>query len=168
MHLFILRVSFLENISRFIRVLSKMEYIKIIILADPRWRMLPIMTSLLWIYMFIIYNQLPWFYQRPYYLSIFRFMSTLSEIWVLPINLTIWRHNDARLRHCVNQVMPEVGNDEYIIVHNFSIGGLRGPPVTGSNKSPFWIGLRWHSGTRYITLLHDMCLWKVYETNRSV
>ena len=94
-------------------------------------------------------------------------MSTLSEIWVLPINLTIWRHNDARLRHCVNQVMPEVGNDEYIIVHNFSIGGLRGPPVTGSNKSPFWIGLRWDSGTRYITLLHDMCLWKVYETNRS-
>ena len=31
-----------------------MEYIKIIILADPRWRMLPIMTSLLWIYMYYI------------------------------------------------------------------------------------------------------------------
>ena len=96
MHLFILRVSFLENISRFIRVLRKMEYIKIIILADPRWRMLPIMTSLLWIYMFIIYNQLPWFYQRPYYLSIFRFMSTLREIWILSINATIWHHNDVR------------------------------------------------------------------------
>ena len=32
------------------------------------------------------------------------------------------------------KLCPEVGNDEYIIVYNFSSGGLRGPPVTGSKK----------------------------------
>ena len=25
---------------------------------------------------------------------------------ILPIKSVIWRHNDVRLRHCVNQVMP--------------------------------------------------------------
>ena len=45
------------------------------------------------------------------------------------------------------KLCPEVGNDEYIIVYNFSSGGLRGPPVTGSKKSPVWIGLRWAHGT---------------------
>ena len=50
--------------------------------------------------------QLPWFYQRFYYLDIFRFMSTLKEIWwIRQISSTIWRHNDARLRYGVNQVM---------------------------------------------------------------
>ena len=38
------------------------------------------------------------------FMSIFPLMCTLSEIWILPINLTIWRYNDVRLRHCVNQV----------------------------------------------------------------
>ena len=33
-------------------------------------------------------------------------MSTLREIWILPINSTKWHHNDAILLHCVNQVMP--------------------------------------------------------------
>ena len=64
--------------------------------------------------------------------------------------------------------IPEVGNDEYIIVCNFSGGDLRVPLVTGSKKSPVWIGLRWDSGTRYITLLHSIYLRQVYETNRSV
>ena len=34
------------------------------------------------------------------------------------------------------KLCPDVGNDEYIIVCNFSGGDLRGPPVTGSKKSP--------------------------------
>ena len=66
------------------------------------------------------------------------------------------------------KLCPDVGNDEYIIVCNFSGGDLRGPPVTGSKKSPVWIGLRWDSRARYITLLHGIYLRKVYGTNRSV
>ena len=31
-------------------------------------------------------------------------MPTLREIWMLSVNLTIWRSNDVILRHCVNQV----------------------------------------------------------------
>ena len=66
------------------------------------------------------------------------------------------------------KLCPEVGNDEYIIVCNFSGGDLRGPPSQEAKKIPVWIGLRWDSGTRYITLLHGIYLRKVYETNRSV
>ena len=36
----------------------------------------------------------------------FRFIAILREIWILPINSTIWRFNDIKLRHGVNQVMP--------------------------------------------------------------
>ena len=36
----------------------------------------------------------------------FRFIATLREIWILPINSIIWRFNDIKLRHGVNQVMP--------------------------------------------------------------
>ena len=94
----ILRVSFLEKISRFIRVLSKMEYIKIICtggskMADASNHDITVMDIHV---LYIIYNQLPWFYQRPYYLGIFRFMSTLREIWILSIYSTIWHHNDVR------------------------------------------------------------------------
>ena len=32
----------------------------------------------------------------------------LDEIWVLPINSFIWRYNDVKLRHCVDQVMPTI------------------------------------------------------------
>ena len=46
-----------------------------------------IMTSLL-LLKIIYVSRLPRFYQRPYYLSIFRFMSTLRKNWILLINLT--------------------------------------------------------------------------------
>ena len=50
--------------------------------------------------------QLRWFYQRFYYLDIFRFMSALKKIWrIRQISSTIWRHNDARLRYGVNKAM---------------------------------------------------------------
>ena len=41
-----------------------------------------------------------------YHLRFFRLMSTLRETWILPINSTIWRHDDVILRLCVNQVIP--------------------------------------------------------------
>ena len=65
-------------------------------------------------------SQLPWFYQRPYYLSFFRFIFTLREIWILTLNATIRRHNDVILRHCSNNSYPEAVNDEYIVVFNFA------------------------------------------------
>ena len=30
----------------------------------------------------------------------------IDEIWVLPRNSTIWRHNDVKLRRCVNHFIP--------------------------------------------------------------
>ena len=51
-------------------------------------------------------SQLPLFYQRPYFLCIFRFKSTLREICILPIYSTIWRHNNDRLRYRVNLILP--------------------------------------------------------------
>ena len=42
----------------------------------------------------------------PYHLRFFRLMSTLRETWILPINSTIWRHDDVILRLCVSQVIP--------------------------------------------------------------
>ena len=41
-------------------------------------------------------------------------LSTLRKIWILPIISTIWRYYDVRLRQSVNQVMPEVGNDDWL------------------------------------------------------
>ena len=38
--------------------------------------------------------------------SILRFMENLRKIWILQTNWTIRRHNNAKLRHCVNQFMP--------------------------------------------------------------
>ena len=83
-------------------------------MADPRWRILPVPFCNKWrhdditaiVKYHLCVSQLPWFYQRPYYLRIFRFMSTLREIWILQINLTIWRQNDVILPHWFNQVMP--------------------------------------------------------------
>ena len=51
-------------------------------------------------------SQLPLFYQRPYFLCIFRFKFPLREIWILPIYSTTWRHNDDRLRYRVNLILP--------------------------------------------------------------
>ena len=33
-------------------------------------------------------------------------MFNLGEMWILAINPTILRHNDARLRYCANQNIP--------------------------------------------------------------
>ena len=43
-------------------------------------------------------------------------MSTLREILILPINSTIWRHNDLDYATASIKLCPEVGNDEYVIV----------------------------------------------------
>ena len=53
-------------------------------------------------------SQVPWFYQRPYLFKIFLFISTLREIWILPINSTLWRHNDYVIVSIT--LRPEVGN----------------------------------------------------------
>ena len=45
----------------------------------------------------------------------FRFIATLREIWILPINSTIWRFNGIKLRHGVNQVMPRCEFDVRIM-----------------------------------------------------
>ena len=42
-----------------------------------------------------------WFCQTPYCLSIFRF-EEIDEILILPINSTIWRHNNVKLCHCAS------------------------------------------------------------------
>ena len=46
-------------------------------------------------------------------------MSTLREILIMPINSTIWRHNDLDYATASIKLCPEVGNDEYFIVCNF-------------------------------------------------
>ena len=104
-------------------------------MADPIWRMLPVflvindvMTLLNIIYVLI--SQLPWFYQRPCYLSIFPFMSTLRVIWILPIN-SKWRQVTSRHYIVSIKLCPEVGrNGEYLIVHNFAGRRMRGFKVT--------------------------------------
>ena len=37
------------------------------------------------------------FSEAPHYVSMFRFMPTLREIWILPINPKIPRHNGVKL-----------------------------------------------------------------------
>ena len=41
-------------------------------------------------------------------ISISRFISTLMEIWFLPIYSIIWRHNDVIFRFCINQILVVV------------------------------------------------------------
>ena len=88
-HPFILRLSFLLKIPRFIRVLSKMEYI--LIIQNATSKMADVFSSLFrnkWrhhditaiVKNHLCVSQLPLFYQRPYFLCIFRLKSTLREI----------------------------------------------------------------------------------------
>ena len=79
---------------------------------------------------YVLISQLPWFYQRPCYLSIFPFMSTLRVIWILPIN-SKWRQVTSRHYIVSIKLCPEVGrNGEYLIVHNFAGRRMRGFIVT--------------------------------------
>ena len=98
-HLSILRLSFLLKIPRFILVLSEMEYI--LIIQNATSKMAGVFSSLFrnkWrhhditaiVKNHLCVSQLPLFYQRPYFLCICRLKSTLREIWILPIQSTIW------------------------------------------------------------------------------
>lgn len=106
-HPFAFKSSFLLKITRFWRVLSKMAYSTIIqnggsktadastSFLSNKWRHHDITAFVKLANFLILWNTL-------LFVSIFHFMCTLREIWILPINFTIWRHNDVRLRHCVN------------------------------------------------------------------
>ena len=84
----------------------------------------------------------------------FRFIATLREIWILPINSTIWRFNDIKLRHGVNQVMPRCEFDVRImsgfeVIRRASDAPPPVPPSSRLHKAkkkkktvPVWIGLR--------------------------
>ena len=98
--LFILRSSFLLRIPTLIRVLSIKNsgcfQVRFLAINDV------ILTSLLLLEtIYVLANFL-----TPYHLRFFRLMSILRETWILPINSTIWRHDDVILRLCVNQVIP--------------------------------------------------------------
>ena len=79
-----------------------------------RWLMIPdpslittdvIMTSLL---LWKIICVIAYFLILPDFL-LFTFLCFEGKnwwIWILPENSTLWRHNDVRLRHCVNHDMP--------------------------------------------------------------
>ena len=82
-------------------------------LNSSRWQILlvsflvitdVIMTSLLLLKIIYVLANFRWLYQTLlfYYFSFYVYF---EEIWILPINSTMWRHNDVILRHCVNQVM---------------------------------------------------------------
>ena len=79
-------------------------------------------------------SELCLFYQRPYYLRIYRSLSTFSEMWILLINWTTWRHNDVRLRHIVSQVIPRRWMSTLPIVCNFGGRRLSGFQVIESRK----------------------------------
>lgn len=114
---FILRLSLRLKIPQSIRALSEMDRsnFKQFKMAYQRWQMLPvafsvtndvIMKSLTLSKIIYVLSNFLDFIRDFYHLNIFRFMSTLKEIWrILQISATIWRHNDARLRYVVNQVM---------------------------------------------------------------
>ena len=84
-------------------------------MTDPKsWRivLLPsvilddVMMSSLLLLKIICWQTLS-FYQINYYVGFFRydhFEEKIDEIWVLPINSIISRHNDVKLRHCASQV----------------------------------------------------------------
>ena len=69
-------------------------------MADQKWRHHEI-ADIVKDHLCVI--QLPRFYQRIYYLDIFRFMSASKKIW--RIRQISWHHNDARLRYGVNKAM---------------------------------------------------------------
>ena len=83
-------------------------------------------------------SQLPWFHQRPYCLSIFRFMSTLREIWILPINSRIWKYFIMTPDKFVvsTNLYPEFGNYDYIIVCDFGGRRLSGYEVIEASEAP--------------------------------
>ena len=97
-------------------------------------------------------TQLPWFYKRPYYLSIFRFLSSLREIWIVPKKIQqydVIMTSDYAILSI--KLRPEVGDDEYIIVCYFGDrrmsgfevieGGLRSAHGRRKEKKFGWIGL---------------------------
>lgn len=63
-------------------------------------------------------------------------MCTLREIWILPINWTIWRPNDVKM-------YPEVGYDQYFLLCNFHGRSMSGfkvieePWSQEAKKNPF-------------------------------
>ena len=62
-------------------------------------------------------------------------MFNLGEMWILALNPTILRHNDARLRYCANQIYPEAGNGELFVLCYFGGLSMRGFEVI---KGSLW------------------------------
>ena len=129
-------------------------------MLDPKWWMVSvpliindfIVTSLLLLKFIVLANSLI-LLQTPYFLTLFGFMATLRGILILPLNSAIWRHNDVKIRYCVNQVnylCLDDGNDECIILCKFCWPYHvieAGPPKPLSfgrwkqKKARSWIGL---------------------------
>ena len=129
-------------------------------MLDPKWWMVSvpliindfIVTSLLLLKFIVLANSLI-LLQTPYFLTLFGFMATLRGFLILPLNSAIWRHNDVKIRYCVNQVnylCLDDGNDECIILCKFCWPYHvieAGPPKPLSfgrwkqKKARSWIGL---------------------------
>lgn len=129
-------------------------------MLDSKWWMVSvpliindfIVTSLLLLKFIVLANSLI-LLQTPYCLTSFGFMATLRGILILPLNSAIWRHNDVKIRYCVNQVnylCLDDGNDECIILYKFcwSYHVIEaGPPKPlrfgrwKQKKARSWIGL---------------------------
>ena len=157
-HPFILRLSFLLKTPRFIRVLSKMEYI--LIIQNATSKMADVFSSLFrnkWrhhditaiVKNHLCVSQLPLFYQRPYFLCIFRFKSTLREIWILPIYSTIWRQITlpCQFNFAPNLKLKRTSLCVIFLAVGWVVLKLQWEayeafsPVGESKKSPVWIVL---------------------------
>ena len=142
---FIHRSNFLSRLPGFIRVLSKVEYIWMIQngganMTDGSCSFLVIndviITFLLLLRLYMYWPT--WFYQTLYHylISIFRFIYTLRESWILPY---IQQYDVIMTSENVIlsiKLYPEVGNCEYIILCNFGCRGISGFEVIEETPSP--------------------------------
>ena len=92
-----------------------------------------IMTSLLLLKIICLLANFVYFI-RDLTIYVFIALSTFSEMWILLINWTTWRHNDVRLRHIVSQVIPRRWMSTLPIVCNFGGRRLSGFQVMESRK----------------------------------
>ena len=71
-------------------------------MADSRWWMVPDPS--------LILNDVIMTSQLLFKIILNFFLTISWFCWILRINLTIWVHNDIKLRHSVNQVVPTIGD----------------------------------------------------------
>ena len=116
-------------------------------MADPRWRTVPdpslmindvIMTLLLLLKVINLLPNLLILLDTLLFKYFLFWGEKIDGSWILQINSTIWRDNDIKLPHCVNQVSLYVGNDDYILLRFFEVieGVSEAPPGRRRQKNP--------------------------------